>query len=447
MKERYWTNLVTSLRYGQCVLVLGPEVSARLASAVEPSSAAQDLSYAEALARRLVSELEDDNRRVTGSTLIEVAQQYEDAEGFGPNTMRALAAQFYTSGAYGPSDVHRSLASLPFSLSMTTCHDDLLTRSLQESGKRPLVCRYHLRGDRRDNPEFTFSETSDEPVVYHLFGSAQEPRSLVLSENDVLDFLIAIVSERPSLPSSLSRVLKRKDQSFLFIGFGIKQWYLRVLLKVFVRTLELHRTGSAVATEPLRGLSEGDREQTILFYRRGTRIEVEDAEVRTFLAELKRRLEAAGGVVAQAPPLGPRPRVFISYAREDSNLANRVCHTLDTSNFEPWFDKESLAGGDLWDQRIRDQLEDTDYVLVLYTPALSRKTDSYVNKEIALARNRALAVRGNYLIPLRTNDLAPEDRIDVLSEYQEMVLRLENFDEDMAKVLSTMRRDYQRRNR
>lgn len=90
-------------------------------------------------------------------------------------------------------------------------------------------------------------------------------------------------------------------------------------------------------------------------------------------------------------------------------------------------------------------MEDTDYVLVLYTPAL--KTDRYVNKEIALARDRALAVRGNFLIPLRTAELAPEDRIDELRPYQEMVLRLECFNEDMAQVLSTMRHDYQRRNR
>ncbi len=447
MKERYWTNLVTSLRYGQCVLVLGPEVPAKLASTAASSPAAGDLSNSEELTRRLASELEEDNRRVTGSTLAVVAQQYEDTEGFGPNSMRSLAAQFYTSAAYSPSDVHYSLASLPFSLILTTCHDALLTGALQELGKRPLVCRYHLRGDRHDNPEFTPSETPDEPVIYHLFGSAQEPRSLVLSENDVLDFLIAIASERPSLPNSLSRVLKRKDQSFLFVGFGIKQLHLRLLLKVLVRALELHRTGSTVATEPLRGLSDSDREQTILFYQRGTRVEVEDAEIRVFLAELTRRLEAAGGVVTQTPQLGPRPRVFISYAREDSDLANSVCHVLQTSNFEPWLDKESLAGGDLWDQRIREQLEDADYVLVLYTPALSRKTDSYVNKELALARDRALAVRGNFLIPLRTAEIAPEDRVEELSKYQEMTLRLECFDEDMAKVLSTMRRDYQRRNR
>src|SRR5947209_703979 len=217
MKERYWTNLVTSLRYGQCVLVLGPEVPTKLASTTESSPAAGDLSYTEGLTRCLASELEDDNRRVTGRTLAAVAQQYEDAEGFGPNTMRSAAAQFYLSTAYAPSDVHRGLAFLPFTLILTTCHDALLIRALQASGKRPLVCRYDFRGDSRDNPEFLPSGTPDEPVLYHLFGFAQEPRSLVLSENDVMDFLIAIVSERPPLPNSLSRILKRKDQSFLFV--------------------------------------------------------------------------------------------------------------------------------------------------------------------------------------------------------------------------------------
>src|SRR4029077_15605285 len=262
----YWTNLLTSLRYGQCVLLLGPEIPAGTASARNPSPDAQDLSYTEALTRRLASELEDDNRRVTGSTLAAVAQQYEDAEGFGSNTMRSIAAQFYTSEAYVPSDVHHSLASLPFNLILTTCHDALLTRALQSSGKKPLVCSYHFRGDRHDNLEFTPSETPDEPVLYHLFGFAQEPRSLVLSENDVLDFLLAIVSERAPIPNTLSRLLKRKDQSFLFVGFGIKQLHLRILLKALIRALELHRTGSAIATESLRALSEGDREQTILFY-------------------------------------------------------------------------------------------------------------------------------------------------------------------------------------
>ena len=73
MKERYWTNLVTSLRYGQCVLLLGPEIPAKPASATDPSPAAKDLGYTEALTRRLASELEEDSRHVTGSTPAGVA--------------------------------------------------------------------------------------------------------------------------------------------------------------------------------------------------------------------------------------------------------------------------------------------------------------------------------------------------------------------------------------
>src|SRR5262249_4970058 len=116
-------------------------------------------------------------------------------------------------------------------------------------------------------------------------------------------------------------------------------------MKVLVRSLELHRTASTIAAESLRGLSESDRERTILFYQRGTRIEVEDADVSEFLAELAQRLAAEGGVVPETPAVGPRPRVFISYAREDGALASRLFEALDRSSFEPWLDEDALVGG------------------------------------------------------------------------------------------------------
>jgi hypothetical protein len=447
MKERDWTKLVSSLRHGQCVLVLGQEVLAAPAGADGAAVSRNDVSFAEALMRRLAAELEEDGRDVIGDSLSAIAQQYEDTDGFGRNALRAEAEKFYNSGTFAPSAVHRGLASLPFSLIVTTCHDGLFSRALEEAGKSPQPYRYHLRGDKRDNPEFFLSGSASSPIVYHLFGNAQEPGSLVLSENDLLDFLIAIVSERPPLPNSLSRALKRIGQSFLFVGFGISQWYLRVLMKVLVRALELHRTASAIAAESLRGLSKSDREQTILFYQRGTRIDVEDADISEFLTELARRVAAEGGRVQETAPLGPRPRVFISYAREDGALACQLFEGLGRSALEPWFDEEALIGGEDWDQRINNELAATDYTLVLYTPTLCRKTDSYVNREIALARKRALSVRGSFLIPLRTTDIDSEHRVAELSDYQEMLLRPEHFDQDLSKVVSTMLRDFQRRNR
>lgn len=443
MKDRHWISLVASIRHGQSVLILGPEIpitGQSIDSQVESAT-----SFCSALTAKLTAELEEDNRRVTGETLATVAQQYEDADGFGANALRASAEHFYKSPRFTPSDVHSAIASFPFSLIITTCHDDLLIQAFKKAGKNPVVYRYHMRGDKRDNPEITMPYSPQSPLIFHLFGDAQRPGSLVLSENDLLDFLMAVVSERPPLPNSLQRALKKAGQSFLFIGFGIKNWYLRVLLKVLVRSLELNRSGAAIATESLRELTQQDRERIVLFYQRGTRIEVEDTDVEIFLNELSRRVEAEGGIADESIPAGPRPRVFISYASEDSDIAARVLGALQKSGFEPWFDKDSLTGGDLWDESIQDELNNTDFALVLYTQALCDKVDSYVNKEINLARQRARNVRGSFLIPLRTTEISDDQRIRELHDFHEMPLRPDSFDEDMTKVISTMRRDYQRR--
>lgn len=448
MKERHWSSLVGALRHGQCILILGPEIPVSVSSTDANVTPHGNASFAEVLRCELARELEDDSRRVCGSTLAAVAQQYEDTEGFGPSSLRATAERVFGSRTYYPSPVHHKLASLPFSLILTTCQDSLLIEALKNpAGKTPLKQRYHLRGDKRDNPEFVLPNSPNSPVIFHMFGDAEEPSSLVLSENDVLDFLIAVVSERPPLPNSLLRALKRVGQSFLFVGFGIKYWDLRILSKVLLRALELNRSGPAIAAEPLRDLLQSDLEETILFYQRGTRVELEDSDVGAFLTELSDRLKTKGGFAGRVAASGPCPRVFISYAREDGDLASRVFDAVQKAHFEPWLDRESLVGGDDWDRRIEGELEASDFTLVLYTPAFCRKTDSYVNKEVALARHRALKVRGPFIIPLRTSDIAEADRVDELREYNEMELRPAGFDEDISKVISTMLREYQRRNR
>src|SRR5712671_4872424 len=148
MKERHWNSLVTSVRHGQCILVLGPEIPASTVGA--PVGAAAS-SFAEELTGALATELEEDGKHVTGTTLAAVAQQYEDA--FGPIALKALAEKSYKLPQFVPSHIHAVLAELPFSLILTTCQDDLMAHALQAADKAPIVQRYHFRGDLRDNPE------------------------------------------------------------------------------------------------------------------------------------------------------------------------------------------------------------------------------------------------------------------------------------------------------
>ena len=237
--------------------MLGPEIPATLLSPGAGGESQTEVTLVEELKRKLAAELEAEGRLVRGNTLSAVAQQYEDA--YKSNSLQSTAEEFYRSQQYGPSAVHKKLAELPFSLIVTTCQDDLLAQAYQGGPKTPDVQRYHARGDKRANPEFPIQGTPAAPVIYHLFGNAGEPSSLVLSENDLLDFLIAVISGSSPLPNSLLSALKRKQQSFLFLGFGVRRWDLRILLKILLKTWGQQDQGTPIAAEPLRGLQDSDQ--------------------------------------------------------------------------------------------------------------------------------------------------------------------------------------------
>jgi hypothetical protein len=376
--------------------VFGPEVPAERAT----STGVSQITYSDALSSKLTAELEEEGRSVKTADLAGVAQQYEDDNAYGPGMLRSQAAKFYAFTQLEPSETHRALASLPFVLVLSTCHDKLLAKSVLEAEKTPLLYCYNFRGDGNDNVEFIVPGSVDTPVIYNLFGDYEEPKSLVLSENDLLDFLIAVTSNRPPLPNSLRRALQRFGESFLFVGFGIRHWYLRVLLKALVRTLDMGKAGSSVALEPLlQAIPDSERQQIILFYQRGMRVEICQDQIPGFLAELGQRLQAEGGVAAETVVPGPRPRVFISYASADESLAARIFSSLQRKGFEPWLDKDALRGGEDWNLMIEDQLRETDFVLVLQTPALAAKKVGYVNKEIAVACERSKYYRKKIIIP------------------------------------------------
>ena len=442
MKDRHWTTLVSSLRSGKCVLVLGPEIP------VDTPGPTGLTTCADALCDRLAQELRDDNKDVNATSLAGIAQHYEDAQGFGSGALRSQTANFYASAPFEPSAVHRALAALPFPLILTTSHDRLMQDALTGAGKQPVPYRYHLRGAPSENPEFVASGSAATPILYYLFGMLDEPESLVISENDLLDFLIGIVKRQPELPNRLTRELQRDGVTMLFVGFGIRHWYLRVLLKALIRVLP-GRSSNAVAVEPLfDAIDDSDRKQTVLFYSRGARVEVFDGDWLAFLGELQQRLSAGGGAAPSAAPMiGARPRVFLSYASEDNALASRLFASLQQQGFEPWFDKDGLRGGDRWDGVIEEQLRDAEYVLVLETRALAAKRVGYVNKEIATACEHAKSYRDSYLIPVLADDLPPDDQVDALNKYQRVPLRAATYDADVAALVSVMRRDYQRRQR
>ena len=98
----------------------------------------------------------------------------------------------------------------------------------------------------------------------------------------------------------------------------------------------------------------------------------------------------------------PSKAVFLSYASQDSPAAERICNALKAAGIEPWFDQSELRGGDVWDQKIRQQIRDC----ALFIPVISANTavrhEGYFRLEWNLADQRTHMMARNkaFIIPV-----------------------------------------------
>jgi hypothetical protein len=66
----------------------------------------------------------------------------------------------------------------------------------------------------------------------------------------------------------------------------------------------------------------------------------------------------------------PSHAVFLSYASQDAEAAERICEALCAAGIEVFLDQNELRGGDAWDQKIRNEIHDC----ALFIPIISHHT-------------------------------------------------------------------------
>ena len=117
----------------------------------------------------------------------------------------------------------------------------------------------------------------------------------------------------------------------------------------------------------------------------------------------------------------PSHAVFLSYASQDSEAAQRICEALRAAGIQVWFDQSALRGGDVWDQTIRKQIKSC----ALFIPVISRNThnrdEGYFRLEWKLAVDRSHLMTGNktFLLPIAIDD-TPEDDENVPDRFKDI---------------------------
>jgi TolB-like protein len=94
--------------------------------------------------------------------------------------------------------------------------------------------------------------------------------------------------------------------------------------------------------------------------------------------------------------------VFLSYASQDAEAAQRICEALRSAGIEVFLDQSELRGGDAWDQKIRQEIHDC----VLFIPLVSQHTqerlEGYFRHEwkLAIERTHHMAEQKPFLVPV-----------------------------------------------
>ena len=175
------------------------------------------------------------------------------------------------------NDLYGIVAQMPFSVYLNACPDTLLTEALKAQKKEPVI----LTPRWRSNFQWQVRSCSDletvtqvnptdlnpnpmKPLVVHIFGHFVDEATLVLGEDDYLNFLIAMAQNQSLLPGAVKDALA--DQPLLFLGFQMTDWSFRVLFRLVVGLMagatnrQANNKNVAVQVEPDGSLFAGPEE-------------------------------------------------------------------------------------------------------------------------------------------------------------------------------------------
>jgi hypothetical protein len=129
-----------------------------------------------------------------------------------------------------PSPILRALARLNFQLIITTNYDQLFETALREEGKSPFVSVYNKTGDEptRDYPG---DLNAREPFVVKIHGDVQSPESIVITDEDYIQFVLRMSDKEAYNPVPLTFRYQFTKWPTLFVGYSLLDYNLRLLFK------------------------------------------------------------------------------------------------------------------------------------------------------------------------------------------------------------------------
>jgi len=113
--------------------------------------------------------------------------------------------------------------------------------------------------------------------------------------------------------------------------------------------------------------------------------------------------------------------VFLSYASQDAQAAQKICEALRAAGIEVFLDQSELRGGDAWDQKIRHEIHDCALFVPLISAHSNARHEGYFRREwrLAVERTGDMSDRVAFLVPVVIDDTS-DSRADVPERFRQV---------------------------
>jgi hypothetical protein len=293
LDEKVWTALVDSVLEGKCTPFLGAGV------------AWPHLPTGKALATTLAEEFDYPlNDRTNLPRVAQYIATVHDDSFFAKRRVRdhiaAKQEEFRTSNAASFPNNYRLLANLRLPIYITTNYDDFMDGALAAVSRKPHVevCRWNdqLQDDLDSYPDI--KPTAAQPLVFHLHGRLPDEGSLLVTEDDYIDFTVSLgrQNEDSVIPHWIRRVLSRT--ALLFVGYSLEDWNFRVLMRQLMKQQSIQRHERALSVSiqlsdtTIPAERRPDAERFLADYLGTSKIRIFWGPAEPFLEELDRRVGA-----------------------------------------------------------------------------------------------------------------------------------------------------------
>lgn len=300
--ETYWNLLLERIKDGECTPFLGAGACAGV------------LPLGSAIAQRWA---DDEGYPLEDCTDLARVAQFLAVQYDAIRPKRELIRQFSKvepPDFKNPYEPHRVLADLPLPVYITTNYDNFLFKALSQAEyapglkKAPIreVCRWNKYVQNKLKNQSALLKpasyariTEKTPVIFHLHGHTELAESMVLTEDDYLDFLVNVSRDEDLLPPRIQEAMA--GTSLLFLGYRLSDWNFRVLFRSVVGYLEksIARAHISVQLVPLReGHSEEQKTKAQAYLQRyfgDLKIQVYWGPAEKFAKELRDRWQRYSG--------------------------------------------------------------------------------------------------------------------------------------------------------